>query len=73
MSASFKDLADVFQVSTAKPAPVVDTATEEAAFGLRAIKDMNSGLEKVVCRVFGQPGKPALVDLDTRSVYPTKD
>lgn len=67
----FSDLPDVLSTAsgvTSKP------AKEETAFSLGrpAASQDTDGLQHVVCRVYGRPAKPALADLNSRSVYPVK-
>lgn len=67
----FSDLPDVLASE-----PVVETAqtAEQAApFNIRPTGDYDGNLVRVVCRVYGKPGVPAMADLESRSVFPIKE
>ena len=68
---TFKDLPNILETS---PETAATPHVEEAAFGMgmRPVQQDDNGMERVVCRVFGEAGKPALVDLQSRSVFPVK-
>lgn len=50
---------------------ILDTASEETAAPRVKPKD-TTGLVAAQCRVFGKTPIPVMVDLESRSVFPTK-
>lgn len=66
----FTNVPDILTATEDTTSPEVASHIEEA-FRLRSEQNSDN-LVPALVRVFGRPGIPVMVDLATRSVYPTK-